>query len=295
MFKLTLVMRFESFFTGHKASVLALAGNPKEPFFFSVGADGLVVRWNVHNPDEGDVIIRLNGIVPSMTYDKQSNCLYAVLNQKGILEIDHTKRKSELIVPLPSTSFNKLVVSGRYGIASAKGGELILFELKEKKIIDRIQTGLESTPQFILDEAKLWHYGTQGFDTISWDENGFKRSDSIHFKEDVCMTSVGKYIWASEEDFLHMVDMKKQGKIFTIETKHGHFIKLLGSKESGFMVALLKSGDLVTIETSKKNALVGQPVQKEHNGAINDLLWSENYTFVITAGRDKKIGVWRFN
>lgn len=288
-------MQFETFCTGHKAPVLALAGNPKESYFFSAGADGLIVRWNVGKPDEGDVITRLNGIVPTLVYDVHSNVLYAALNQKGIMLIDCATGKSELVVPIPSTSFDNLELLGKFGVVSTKNGELLLIEIGTYKIIDRIQTGLEETPSFTLSEGKFLYYGDSEFKWIGLGKDGFDHSDSMYFETNVLLTIVGKNILAFEGEVLHVSSLKKPSKSFNEKFNHGEIKQLLGGSESDFVVAILKNGNLVSIKTGKKEVMANPVVQNVHNGGINDLLWSENYTFVITAGRDKKIGVWRFN
>ena len=187
-------MQFLSFYTGHKAAVLSLAGHAKEPLFYSAGADGLIVRWSVHDPDQGDVLTRINGIMPSITFDKTSNSLFAALNQKGVVRINCTSGKNELVVPIPSTSFTKIEHLENWLVVITKIGELIVIDTNIWKIVHRITIGPDKVSSFTLAGGKFWSYGLQGIGKIGFEQNNFSKIDEANFSDQAFITAIGSRI-----------------------------------------------------------------------------------------------------
>lgn len=287
-------MRFLSFFTGHKASVLALAGHPEDKYFYSVGADGLVVRWSVDKPDEGDVITRFNGIVPSMVFDKESEVLYCALNQKGVVVLDCKTGKEKATISIPSTSFFSIKHSESKLVVSTNKGELLLIDKEIPKMTKRIGTGLGKGLPFELSNEVFWYSGKCGLSWVKL-ENDEAKLDAINGENNVVILYMNEQVAMFNEEELELQSIKKPGKSVVRLPFEDKVAKAIGGVNAPNVVALLSNGNLATIEVDKKIASISTRVENMHIGAINDLLWSENYKFVVTAGADKKIGIWSFN
>lgn len=288
-------MRFLTLFTGHKASVLALAGDPNENYFYSVGADGLVVRWSVNKPDEGDVITRFNGIVASIVFEKESNVLYCALNQKGVVVLDCATGNEKGVVAIPSTSFTSIKFSGKYLMVSTKNGELILIDRVELKIIKRLDFALDKPIKFEIAAGLLWYVGEQGMNWVELSKDDIKPVHTNKSAQGVVLATIGANVVAFDDGVMRIYSPKKHRKSI-IEIPMEEEVRLvMGGEKAPALIAFLDNGNLVTVKADKKSALVSSQIQNMHNGAINDLLWSENYKFVASAGADKTIGIWCFN
>lgn len=82
-------------FGGHRDCVYALEGGLQPTQFFSAGADGLVVRWHLDRPDQGDLVANVPTSVYALAMHPTSGLLWVGQNYEGLHLID-TERKQEV-------------------------------------------------------------------------------------------------------------------------------------------------------------------------------------------------------
>ena len=75
-------------FSGHRDCVYTLEKAESPQTFFSTGADGLVVKWDLSRPDFGDVVARVAGSVYALAYDSMRGQLWLGQNFEGIQVVD---------------------------------------------------------------------------------------------------------------------------------------------------------------------------------------------------------------
>ncbi len=79
--------------TGHKDCVYTLAASPDSTRFFSGGGDGLVVHWDLHDPERGQLIARVPNSIYALEYLENPDLLVVGHNYEGIHLIDWRNRK----------------------------------------------------------------------------------------------------------------------------------------------------------------------------------------------------------
>ena len=62
-------------FLGHNDSIYTLHGLDDHRFV-SAGGDGMVVLWDLRSPDEGEVIVKIEGSVYAVTFDSAKKEYY---------------------------------------------------------------------------------------------------------------------------------------------------------------------------------------------------------------------------
>jgi len=98
--------------TGHRDCVYALAGNPKEPKFYSAGADGFVVGWNIDDPtQDGELIARVENSVYALRYLPERELLLIGHNFQGIQAIGLAEKKLVYATALPPLAIFDLAYS----------------------------------------------------------------------------------------------------------------------------------------------------------------------------------------
>ena len=75
-------------FTGHKDCIYTIEPSNDEEHFFSSGSDGLVVQWNVVNPENGALAAKIPNTVYALHYLPEKNWLLTGQNFAGIHWID---------------------------------------------------------------------------------------------------------------------------------------------------------------------------------------------------------------
>jgi WD-40 repeat-containing protein len=80
--------------TGHRDAVYTLQPSGASNLFFSGAGDGMVVLWNLEDPEIGQLIAKLPNSVYALYYDNRSDLLIAGHNYEGIHFLDwRNKRK----------------------------------------------------------------------------------------------------------------------------------------------------------------------------------------------------------
>ncbi len=79
-------------FLGHNESIYTL--HSLDDFrFISAGADGMIVMWDLRSPDEGEVIVKIEGSVYAITYDPNEGMLYVGQNNDGVHLVNLNEKK----------------------------------------------------------------------------------------------------------------------------------------------------------------------------------------------------------
>lgn len=71
-------------FSGHHDCVYTLQPSNQANIFFSGAGDGMIVRWDMKNPAEGELIAKLPNSIYALHYHPESNLLLAGHNYDGI-------------------------------------------------------------------------------------------------------------------------------------------------------------------------------------------------------------------
>lgn len=288
------MLQLHSYFEGHGGAITSLTKGNNEQSFYSAGSEGLIVQWNLTKPNEGDVLIKLRGLISAIKYEHTSNTLYAAVNHKGLFVIDIETRKILKTVDIPATSFGKMELTNKFIMLSTHIGELLIIDRETYAIKERIVSGLKEPPAFIVENDNVWYSTDQG---INWFEIISKVKATINLAEKPsAIKLLGARLLFTLSNGLYVWNLAKRKVEIVGEWEESLEINRICINPTKSNVIILgKSGVLVKYKIEKKKITKLDSIQIEHNGRINDILWIENHKFVITAGSDKKIGVWQLN
>lgn len=288
------MLKHKSFFEGHRGEVLSLAGTLENNYFYSSGSEGLIVRWQLDKPNEGQVLVRLQGYISFVRYDKDSAQIVAAINHKGVFFINALSGKVERLIEIPAVSFTSMELVSTYVILSTTIGEIIILDRQTGNIIFRKDTGLVGASTISIDFKHIWFStakGVQAIDLCSLE----LQNKLIESPEPIkSMGMMGTKIVLLTDKDLQVWDANKfnllvQYKDSTLS--EGNFLWLNPKTQS--MLVQLRSNKIGIYSLGKKEVQFKGFIQNEHIGQINDLLWIENHKFAVSAGADKKIGVWQ--
>jgi len=121
-------------FTGHKDCVYTLEKGKGENLFFSSGADGMVICWDVENPEEGKMIARLTSPVYALHFLPYTNQLIIAANNDGFHVIDLETKQELWAAAAPETWFRMEPISSQVILATGSKGRYALIHLEEQKV-----------------------------------------------------------------------------------------------------------------------------------------------------------------
>ncbi len=288
------MLQLHSYFEGHGSAITSLTKGDSEQSFYSAGSEGLIVRWNLTKPNEGEVLIKLRGLIATIKYDPASNTLYAAVNHKGLFIINAKSRVILETVEIPATSFGKIDVSKNHIIISTQIGEVILIDKKMLAIKERIESGLKEPPSFITYDDNLWYSTNQGIKQLAINNKAAKRLNIEDIPSSLKLYQ-NKLIFASCKGLFVWNIAKRKLEIETVWKDDVEIKEMCINSAKLSVLTLSKPNVITSYKIEKKKIIKLNSAQIEHNGGINDILWIENYKFVITAGTNKKIGIWQVN
>ncbi len=80
-------------YTGHRDCIYGLLEGVSPEQFFSSGADGLVVSWDMTKPDQGELVAKVTNSVYALAFDPIEQRLWIGQNFQGVHLIDCLTRK----------------------------------------------------------------------------------------------------------------------------------------------------------------------------------------------------------
>jgi len=281
-----------SYFEGHGGAVTCLTLAEDKQSFFSAGAEGLIVRWQLAKPNEGEAILKLPGLISAINFDTENQIIYATVNHKGLFVIDTKLRRILKIVELPGTSFNSIGLNANHIVLSTNFAELLIIGKQQLDVIHRLKTGLSSFSSFIINNTALWFASTKGVEQATLADLG--KSNTLINEDATALLWQSDKLFFCSPKYVFSWGFAKNKLLAKISIADGVVIKNLSfDPQASTLWAFTNQKLIKTFKIEKKKIIPLNTMQIDYNGEINDILSIENYKFVITAGDNRKIGVWQ--
>lgn len=241
-------------FTGHKDCIYTLEKSASARRFFSGAGDGMVVLWDLEQPDQGELLAKVDASIYALHYIQAYELLAVGHNYQGVHFIDVTSKKEIGSIACTDAAIFDIALFGEYLLVATAKGELLVLDPLQRIVLDKIK----------ISDASL-------------------RSVAIH-------PSGREFAIGSSDHHIYLFDalagkVKKrweahQNSVFSIAySPDGRFL-LSGSRD-----AHLKIWD-VGADYALKESIVA------HMYAINSITFSPDRKYFATASMDKSIKVW---
>ena len=287
-------------FLGHNDSLYCLE-SLDDYQFLSAGSDGMVVRWDLRSPDEGEVIIKIQGSIYAMAYDRESGLLYVGENHEGIHQIDLTAKKEIRSVRLDrSQIFDLEVFDGRVW-AAMESGELI--RLSEKlEVLDSRKFASQRARSIDFYGSEL-AVGYSDHTTRIINAETFEVSRELKAHKNSVFTSryhpSGKYLITGGRDAsLKVWDTNVDYVLRESIAAHLYTIHhLTFSKDGKYFVtcSMDKSIKLWNAYNFKLLKVIDKHRHAGHGNSVNKLLWMKYEDLLVSCSDDRTISVWEIN
>lgn len=247
-------------FNGHRGAVYALCGLDGGRFL-SGGGDGLLVRWHLERPDEGELLADVNGAVFALARSNDDALLYAGdehgglhvidLRERREVLLDHSHRKGIFcITPLAD---GRLACAGGDGVLSIWSTDASR-ELRELRRIP-------------LSEGKLRGH--------AWSPDG-------RWLAVACADGNVRVLDASDLNELHTLKGASEG--VSCVAWHPRKPVLLAGGKDGHLRLWHSGEDFRPLHTLAA-----------HSGTIYGITFNSDASLFATAGRDKTAKLWDAN
>ncbi len=240
-------------YKGHKDSIYALEKGMGDSCFFTSGADGLVVAWDMHLPDEGTLVAKLPNSVYALHYDVQAKELVLGQNFEGVHVIDtstNIEKRSAQITKHAIFDIKRIL---DWFLVATGDGHLIVLDVSDLSVIAKIK----------ITDSSI-------------------RVIAIHPNKK--QLAIG-----SSDHLIRIIDIPSLRIIHTLKGHTNSVFALTYSPDGEVLLsagrdAHLKVWDMLTYTPIHSIAA--------HMYAINHIAYSPSGNYFVTASMDKSIKVW---
>ena len=290
-------------FSGHRGAVYTLEKGEEKEIFFSGGADGMLVQWNLGKPDVGKGIAQMGGAIFDLKYVSQTKEMWISVHQKGIYVINLNSFSTVFFFPQTDHSTYAMELVGECIWVSNSIGEVLVFDIFDKKILTKIQVGHKSIRKIIQWNNKFIFFGSSD-GHIRILNNQFQLIFDEKCHEKTCFSLAidknGKFLVSIGKDAQVKKWKIESGQLTLLEELVGHIYGIhdvtLNLNSSLFATASMdKTVKIWDLNEFKLVKVIDSMRHGGHKNAVNKLYWSDYQDFLVSASDDKNISVWNLN
>lgn len=290
-------------FQGHRDCIYQLAAAGDGKTFFSAGGDGMIVRWDLEQPDQGQLVAKTEGSVYSMYYSADTGILLAGQNNEGIHAIDVNKKERVASAGLGGISIFDLKFSQELIYAGTSSGELVIMEFAGLKIIERLKLSESSLRTITVhpvtgnlalgfSDCSIKTFDIAGrMVTESWQAHGL----SVFT---LCYSPEGQYLMSGSRDAKIKCwawnDVGRQCREVAAHLFAVNHLVYSPGGEHFLTCSMDKTIKIWSASDLELQRVLDKARHAGHGHSVNRLVWINDDTFA-SAGDDRVISVWKFH
>jgi len=242
---------------GHRDCVYALAEDVNSQYFFSSGGDGMIVKWDIENPEEGQLLAQVKTSVYSLSYIPQNDFLIVGQNLEGLQIIDVEGRKISGSLKLENCLIFWIEIYGDVLYVAMQNGYVYVISLQSMAIVAKIRYSEMSARVISINPGS--------------DELAVGYSDNV----------------------IRIFDLKRGSLKREIGAHANSVFALRYSPDNKYLLSGGRDAHLKVWNVEKDYELHEDIIA--HMYTINDVVFSPNGKYFVTCSMDKSIKVWDYS
>jgi len=287
-------------FTGHRDCVYAISNGNSENIFFTGAADGMVVKWDLNEPNEGKVVAQTKGSVYALYFDEENNQLLIGENFHGIHIIDlQTDTQIKSIKLTESAIFDIKIVNSQILVATGDGKVLVYNQLTGdlEKILNESS---QSARCIAIGETEI-AVGYSDFKIRIFSKLDFQLLKTIdaHQNSVFCLAYhplTQDLISGSRDAHLKIWDSANNYELKKSIVAHLFAINHIAFSPDCEWFATCSMDKSVKVWDAKEYQLLKVIDKSRHAGhatSINKLLWITKGQLLASVSDDRSISIWK--
>ena len=278
---------------GHKGSIYALTGDSLGSIFTS-GGDGMVVKWDLSKPQDGELLANLESSVYSVTLTADESQLIVGHNHEGIHVIDIKEKKEAYNIGLTGCqAIYEVKVFKNTVFALSQSGFLYVIDLLTKKVTKKkvsersLRTIVITPDKFLIGSSdNTIRVLNHSFEEINVLTEATKSVFSlVDFKKEIITSSRDAHIRVYNQELQMSQDI----------VAHMYAINHLTLSPSGEYFASASMDHTLKIWDASTRDLLKVIDKTRHNGhsnSVNRVFWSQYNNLLVSCSDDRTLGVW---
>ncbi|EAZ80085.1 WD40 repeat domain-containing protein [Algoriphagus machipongonensis] len=288
--------------TGHNDCIYALTEGTDPRFFYTGAGDGMVVEWDLDQPDDGKLIAKLPHSVYALEVDKERNLLFIGHNFEGIHVIDLNENKEIWSIKFTDQAIFDIKIFGSEAFIGTGDGILTIIDIPNQSLKKRVKLSSKSIRVMSISPNNL-HLA------LGLSDNSIKVLDLRNDYQPIANLSgheksVFGLTYSPDEKTLVSGSRDARLKFWNVSdyaldetiVAHMYAINYLSFKEDGkYMVScsMDKSIKVWDVEERKLLKVIDKARNAGHGTSINKVLWSSYSGQVVSVSDDRTISIWQ--
>ena len=289
---------------GHQDCVYSLAAGPEPHLFFSSGADGMIVQWDLNDLKEAKLFAKVGHSVYALCYYAQRNVLIIGENHEGIHLLDlETKSEVGSIKLTDAPIFDIKVVKDRIFVALGNGKVMIL-DITTLQTVHEFQATDKSARSLAINEKT-------GEFAVGYSDNHVRVYSLIDWelKHEIEAHKISVFTVQYSPDFRYLISGSRDAHLKIWDTENGYSLKesivahmfainhLVYSPDGKHFVtcSMDKSIKVWDAETFTLLKVIDKARHAGHGTSVNKLLWSSHNNLLVSGSDDRSISIWDIN
>ncbi|MBX2914640.1 MAG: WD40 repeat domain-containing protein [Cyclobacteriaceae bacterium] len=288
-------------FTGHHDCVYTLEPAGTDSVFFSGGGDGMIVKWDLTQPNEGDLIARLPNSVYAIHHDKKSNLLIAGHNYDGIHLLDWQQKKEVASLQVTAAAI--------FDIATAEDDLLVATGEGMIVVIDRINLRIKTRLAPSEKNARVFAINPKSGDiAIGFSDNYIRvfslRDYKLKHEFVAHDNSVFTLSYTPDHNYLISGARDARLKAWDVQANYSQAGEVVAHLFAINHIAFSPSGEHFATASMDKSIKIWKATELKllkvidkarhagHGTSVNKLLWTSYQNQLVSASDDRSISVW---
>ncbi|MEK6783566.1 MAG: WD40 repeat domain-containing protein [Bacteroidota bacterium] len=287
--------------TGHRDCIYTLQQGELPHQFFSGAGDGMIVLWDLENPEEGELIAKLPNSVYALHYLHEQNLLIAAHNYDGIHQLDWKTKKELTSLRLGKAAIFDIRSFDNDLFVASGDGTVSVVDLQNWSVKRRIALSEKSARMMAVNTI-------QGELAVGYSDHYIRVFDikDYHLKYEwkAHLNSVFCLAYSRDSKTLLSGSRDARLKAWDVDGKytqtaevaaHLYAINHVAFSPNGkhFVTCSLdKSIKVWDFDNLKLLKVIDKARHSGHGTSVNKLLWTSFNNQIISASDDRSLSVW---
>ncbi|WP_018344179.1 WD40 repeat domain-containing protein [Cytophaga aurantiaca] len=287
-------------YKGHNDSIYALEAGVSEAAFYTSGADGMVVAWDLNKPDEGKLVAKLPNSVYALCYVPETHELFVGHNFEGVHVIDTNTNKEKKSAQITKSAIFDIKKYRDWLLVATGDGYLIVLESSDLSTIAKLKITDASIRVLAIDpNQKQLAIGCSDHLVRIIDLPSLRITHTLKGHTNSVFTLTyspdGEVLLSAGRD-AHIIvwDMRTYTPIHSIAA-HMYAINHIAFSASGkyfVTVSMDKSIKVWDAAQFKLLKVIDKSRHAGHATSVNKVLWTAFNHSIISVSDDRTISIW---
>ena len=291
---------------GHRDCVYTLALAAEPHHVYSAGGDGMVVRWNLLDPEQGKVVAKVPTSIYAIHYDRDKNLMIVGQNYEGIHVIDLENERERGSVNLGKAALFDIQRHENHLLVATGEGEILVIDYDTLTAIRRINPTQQRARSMALNpEMQELAVGFSDHTVRIYDTADYRLKQTLTEHNNsvftVNYTPDRQFLVTGGRDaHLKVWDVRKNYQLTKSIAAHMYAINHIHFGDYGRYFATGSMDKSVKVWDAQQFRLLKVIDKARHAGhgtSVNRVLWlptsaEGSHRLLVSASDDRTVSVW---